>query len=229
MGHKYHYGMPRTPRLKRVIALLGDSAGGGGAAGIAPDGIAEIADATMDASDEGLQRAKADEGLAYCVYLMAQVTRAARATDFLAALSKAGVSVERHISGHPDIPAREPPESAAYSVYDLVSGFTAAVDKHLRNTRSRNDISELAQLAASESLTVLCRSRAETLYGTSEATVQQSLKALGTKKGFGNLAHDFFSRLTKRYLEYHLSRELSNHAGRHRRFTNVNEHNEFLK
>jgi hypothetical protein len=30
--------------------------------------------------------------------------------------------------------------TAPYSVFDLVSGFTNAVDRHLRQTRSRNDI-----------------------------------------------------------------------------------------
>jgi hypothetical protein len=219
MGHKLYEGMPRTPRFKRVVALLGDSAGGGGTVGIAPGGIEEIAGATLAASEDGLQRAKTDKGLAYCVYLMAQVTRAAREENFISALADAGVGVSR----------RAPPDTTQYSVYDLVGGFTAAIDRHLRQTRSRNDISELAQLTASESLTALCRPRAETLFGTSEASVQESLRALSTKKGFATLTHDFFARLTRRYLEYHLSRELSNHVGPERRFANAAEHNEFLK
>lgn len=229
MGHQLFQGMARTPAFKRVVALLGDSAGGGGAVGIAPGSMEDIADATLSASDEGLQRAKSDEGLAYCVYLMAQVTRAAREEDLISALSRAGVSATRPTTGIPDASDRESAQPAEYTVYDLISGFTSAVDKHLRSTRSRNDISELAQLAASESLTALCRSRAETLFGSSEETVQQALRALSTKKGFATLSHDFLSRWTRRYLEYHLSRELSNHVGRNRRFGNASDHNEFLR
>lgn len=229
MGHKYHLGMPRTPLFKRVVALLGESAGGGGGIGIAPGSIEQVADATLSASDDGLQRAKVDEGLAYCVYLMAQVTRAARAPDFLSALASAGVAVPLESPAHPDLPARRTPAAAEYSVFDLVSGFTGAVDKHLRATGKRNDITELAQLAATESLTALCRAKADTLFGTSESTVQQSLRGLSTRTGFGTLTQDFFARLIRRYLEYHLSRELSNHVGRGRRFGNVNEHNQFLQ
>lgn len=230
MGHKLYEGMARTPRFKRVVALLGESAGGGGAPGVAPGGIEEIADATLTASDEGLERAKLDEGLAYCVYLMTQVTQAARDNDFIRALASTGVTVPNRTFGLSGATAHGAADSAQqYSIYDLVSGFTAAVDRHLRHTRSRSDIGELAQLAASESLTALCRPRADTLFGSSEESVQQSLRALSTKKGFGTLAHDFFARLTRRYLEYYLSRELSNHVGRDRRFANAREHNEFLK
>jgi hypothetical protein len=59
--------------------------------------------------------------------------------------------------------------------------------------------------------------------------VRQSLRRFSTDGGFGQLAHDFFARLIRRYLEYHLSRELSNHVGHRRRFANVDEHNDFLR
>jgi hypothetical protein len=36
---------------------------------------------------------------------------------------------------------------------------------------------------------------------------------LATVKQFGVLARDFFARLTRRHLEYYLSRELSKHVG----------------
>lgn len=229
MGHHLFSGLARTPRFKLVIAYLGDSAGGGGAVGVAPGSIDEIAEATLNASEEGLQRAKTDEGPAYCVFLMTQVVRAAREDDFIAALSSAGVPVPSAIAGLAAETAPLAPGVTEYTIYDLVSGFSAAVDKHLRTTRSRNDISELAQLAASESLTGLCRPKSATLFGSTEATVQQSLRALSTKDGFATLAHDFFARLTRRYLEYHLSRELSNHVGLGRRFANAAEHNEFLR
>lgn len=102
------------------------------------------------------------------------------------------------------------------------------MDGHLRRTRGRTDLAELAQLAATESLSTLCASRSATLFGTSEATVQTLLRRLATRAGFATLAHDFYARFTRRYLEYHLSRELSNHVGPGRRFANVDAHNEFL-
>jgi hypothetical protein len=103
------------------------------------------------------------------------------------------------------------------------------VDRHLRRTQTRTDLSELAQQAVAESLSALCRATAETAFGASLETVQQALYALSTKKGFATLAEDFFARLTRRFLLYHLSRELSNHVGYGRRFASVDDHNEFLR
>lgn len=226
MGSHLLFGMPRTGRYTRVIALLGDSAGGGGTPGVAAGTLEQIADATLDASLAGLELARNDEGLAYCVYLMVQVTRAACEPGFLLQLHNSGVPTPAIISGLPDVPVITDP--AEYSIYDLISGFTAAVDRHLRVTRARGDVSELAQLGAAESLSVLCSQTAQTLYGSTPQTAQASLKELSTQGGFAGLAHDFFARFTSRFLEYHLSRELSNHVGPQRRFRTVDEHNDFL-
>ena len=66
--------------------------------------MAQIADATLDAALRGLRLAKGDDGLAYCLYLMVRVTRAAREAEFLLALSQAGVPTPAMISGLPDVP-----------------------------------------------------------------------------------------------------------------------------
>lgn len=227
MGSHLFVGMPRTGHYRRVIALLGDSAGGGGAAGVSAGTLEQVADATLDASLAGLTLAKGDEGLAFCVYLAVRLTRAAREDPFLRELERIGVPTPAAIGGLPDVPVITDP--AQYSVYDLASGFTAAVDAHLRTERARTDVGELAQMAAAESLTTLCGGAAATLFGTSAATVQSSLRQLSTQGGFARLAHDLFARFAARFIEYHLSRELSNHVGRGRRFRNVDEHDEFLR
>lgn len=227
MGSHLLQGMPRTAPYQRVVALLGDSAGGGGAAGVEQGTLAEVAVATMDASLDGLQLAKGDLGLAYCVYLLVRVTQAARRPDFLLALAEANVPTPAGISGLPDIPI--PLGADDYRLFDLTSGFTAAVDRHLRTTRARTEVGELAQLAAAESLSALCWPTDGGLFvPTAAPAVRESLRNLSTRNGFARLAHDFFARLTRRYLEYHLSRELPNHVGPNRRFRDVDEHNEFL-
>jgi len=226
MGHHYFLGMVRTCPYKRVIGLLGESAGGGGAANIAPGTLEEIADATLVASNEGLERAKADDGLTYCLFLLTEITRAAREEDFAGALREAGLPSPGPLVSSESQKATA--GKAAYTVFELVSGFSRMVDGRLRRTRGRTDIGEMAQMAAAESLTALCTERATTLFGSSQESVQHALRGLSTQKGFGVLVHDFFSRLARRYLEYHLSRELSNHVGPGRRFASIGEHNEFL-
>lgn len=179
-----------------------------------------------------MDRAKRDPGLSYCLYLLTRIARAtASHGDFSAGLEEAGLVPPRRSFGLPDAPLRLGSESGTgYSVVGLAGGFASAVDRHLRRTRGRTDLGELAQLAATESFCALCVSGSETLFGATEATVRQSLRRYSSGAGFARLAHDFFARLIRRYLEYHLSRELSNHVGGpRRRFANADEHNEFLR
>ena len=221
MGHHDLPGLPRTPRFKRVIAMLGDSAGGPGAAGVGPASLPAIADATLSASDRGLERARTDEGVGYCLYLLTMLPIAARENNFSAALADLGVPAPVSMAA--------PNLAPDYSVFDLVSGFGSAVDRHLRATRSRTDIGELAQLAASEALNSLCGQRMPTLFESDLGSVQDSLRGLATDKGFATVTHAFLSRFSRRYLEYHLGRELSNHVGVSRRFANIGGHNQFLQ
>jgi hypothetical protein len=228
MGNHQLESLPARRPWKRVVGLLGEGTGMAGLPGVGPGTLEAIADATMDASEAGLSRAKGDDGLSYAFYLLTQVTQAARQKDFARALDRAGVrNPALGVSATGGEEAR--PGGAAETVYELVANFTDAVDRHLRRSRSRTDIGELAQRAAAESLTALCTGPSETLWGTSEETVQKSLKGFSTKAGFARLSREFFGRLAREYLVYHLSRELSNHVGRSRRFTNVAEHNEFLR
>jgi hypothetical protein len=227
MGHHQLYDSPRTPGFKRVVSLLGVGAGAPGAAGIGPGTLEEIAAATIDASESGLELAKSDEGLSFSIYLLAAIVNSARTTDVASTLASLGVMLEHPSTAHPDLAQAK--TAATLNIFDLVGGFSEAFDLHVRATRTRTDISEMAHLAASESLTVLCGNRADTLYGTSPDRVQSALRELSTEKGFGTLAHEFFSRFSRRFLEYHLSRELSNHVGPKRRFKGIAEENAFVQ
>ena len=231
MGTHLLEGLPHTPKYRRLVALLGAGAGsgGGGAGGAITGGLEAVADETLNASAEGIDRAKADSGVAFCFYLLAQLSRAAKSKDFTGGLERIGIAPPQRAIGPPDAQGRPtPPNLGNYTLFRLTSAFMATVDGHLRRTRARTDLAELAELAAAESLTVLCADRSDTLFGAGEDTVQAALRTLGTRNGFARLAHDFFARFVRRYLEYLLSRELSNHVGPARRFANVDEHNEFL-
>jgi hypothetical protein len=225
MGSHEFQRLPKTPPFRRVVGLIGIGAGFTGTTGVLPGSIDSIADATLEASLYGLERAKTDEGLSYAFYLLTQLTQAARQPDFLAVLNGLGLPAPKasHVPTLPDASDEE------YDIADLIASFTAKIDRHLSQTRSRTDIGELAQQAAAESLAVLCNPISNTLFGSSLETIKDSLRALSTKKGFANLTQDFYARLAKKYLLYHLSRELSNHVGQGRRFVSVNDHNDFLR
>lgn len=208
------------------MGLLGDGAGMQGLAGVIPGSLDEVADAMLEASIEGFERAKRDDGLIYSFYLLTQITHAARSEDgFVLRLRELGVApsplaIHSTLGGDAGV---------ADTIYHLVANFTNAVDQRLHSRGTRSDLGEIAVRAATESLTSLCEDRASTLFGSSQETVQNALYQLSTKSGFAKLSQDFFARMTSGFLIYNLSKELSNHVGPGRRFGDISEHNDFIR
>ncbi len=201
MGHIRLGNLPRTRKWIQVLDLIGGGAG-----------TPEVAAATMDASQRGLTKAAHDPGLVHAVWLLTQIPLAARKDNFSAELNKLGLDV----SNKPKL-------------LEVVGAFTNAVDVHLRRSGGRTDLGEMAQMAAAEALTALGTQKTTSLFETTSADVQQAFKSFSTSKQFSNLAREFFTRLTKRYLTSFLSRELSNYVdGDPRsRFVNIDSHIEF--
>ena len=201
MGHIRLGTLPRTQQWIQVLDLIGGGAG-------SPD----VAAATMDASQRGLIRAAEDPGLVYTVWLLTQVPLAARSKDFVGRLRKLGLDV-----------------SDSPSLLEVVGAFTGAVDAHLHRTGGRTDLGEMAQMAASEALVALGTPANGDLFETTAPDVQQTIKSFSTAKQFSTLAREFFARLSRKYLTYFISRELSNYVSGDGRFSNIDSHAAFNK
>jgi hypothetical protein len=202
MGHVRLGSLPQTKPWRQVVELVSDGS----------TEVAAVAAATMRAADRGLEVAATDAGMRHSIWLLAQITLAAREDNFSSALSEIGVRV-------PDSP----------SVFDIVGGFSESVDRALNESRDRTDIGEMAQMAAAETLTSLCSAKSQSLFGTSPEDVKEAVRSFSTKNGFSDLSHDFFSRFTQKYLMYHLSRELPRHVGSGERFQDPREHSDFIQ
>jgi hypothetical protein len=200
MGHLLFQMAPDTVPWRRIVALIAE---GGD--------VADIAAATTEAAVSGLKQARDDRGLVHTVWLLIGVVRAARGDDFGEGLREAGLDVG-------DGPG----------VYELIGGFSDAVDRHLHHAGGRTDIGEMAQLAAVESLTALLGARTPNLFDVNPEDVKAAARQLSTEKGFGTLSHDFFARFIQRFLTYHLDRELPLHVGGNGRFADPAEHGHFL-
>lgn len=201
MGHIRNQYPPDTVKWRKVVAALAEG-----------EDVGAVAAATTKAAEAGLDLAKGDKGLAHAVWLLAQVTNAARADDLAGALSGLGLD----------------PRSSESAV-DLIGGFSDAMDSFLSETRSRTDIGEMAQLAACETLAAAVGERSVNLFTDGPDAVRMALRELSKTQGFAELAHTFFGRFTERYLGYHLSRELSSHVGLNQRFADPAEHSAFLE
>ena len=156
MGHIRLGTLPDTIRWRRVVGAIAEG-----------EDVAQIATATSEAAQQGFDRAHDDPGLCHAVWLLTKIALAARQAEFGDALEAVGIST----------PA-EP------SLFDVVVGFTDAMDQHLVRTGGRSDLGEMAQLAAVETLTSLISSGSASLFGTMPAEVQQAVRDLSTKKGF---------------------------------------------
>ena len=201
MGHLRLGNLHKTRRWKQVVGMLDSGAA-----------TEDIASESLQAGENAFAEAAQDTGFKYTVWLLTQVTLAAREKDFLGGLAKIGLDV-------PEQPG----------LFDILGAFTKHVDSHLDKQKARTDISEMCQLAAVEALSEECLERSGTLFGTTPETVQDAFKELSTQKNFAFLARDFFSRFTYRYLNYFLSREVPKHVGLTDNLPNIDAHTSFNK
>jgi hypothetical protein len=199
MGHVRLGTLPDTKPWRRVIALIADG-----------NSVPIVASATINAALRGLARVYSDEGLNRVVFLLSRVTLAARDEDFAASLDRLQITVPS-----------EP------TLFDLTAGFTAAVrDWQADNNISRTDFSEMGILAAVETLTRCIGERSTALFPNGDE-VHRTVRDLSAVTGFAVLAHEFYARFTRRFLLYHLGRELPHHVGGNGRFADPSEHSQF--
>jgi hypothetical protein len=201
MGHQRLGKLPATRKWNAVVALI---AGGAHAA--------EVAAAAAGAAEASLSRAADDPALRHAFYLLARVPLAAREPSFGAALRELGLDV-----------------GGAPTLVDIGTAMVAAVDRVGRSGGRRTDLGEMATLTAGESLMALAGRAGPGLFGPSHAAEEalEGLRSLSTERGFALLARDFFARLTRRCLDYFLSRVLADHVGVARRFASIKDHHQF--
>lgn len=199
MGHIRLGRLPRTRRWQEVVALLGTDAP-----------LDHIAAATAQAAESALGTAHNDPALGYAYWLLTQIPIAARSTDFDGSLEKLGLRT-----------------GAQPTLMAIVGAFSDAIDAHVSRTGIRTDLGEMAQLVAAESLTAVAGRDLPSLFGPTAADVKHALGRLAGPDRFAGLARDFFARLTRRYLDYFLSRELSNQVGPGKRLRSIDSHTAF--
>jgi hypothetical protein len=201
MGHSRIGRIPATRKWRQVVSLI--SAGAD---------VAEVAAATASAAEQTLERAADDPLLRRAFWLLTQIPLAARQPDFAQALRQLGLEV-----------------GESPTLGDVCAAAMAALDKLIFKHGRRSDFGEMAQLSLVESLGAVAGREASDLFGPTYAAdaTRTALGALGTMTQFSVLARDFFARLTRRCLDYFLSRELPNHVGLTARFHSLAEHRDF--
>jgi hypothetical protein len=199
MGHQRLGSLPTSKKWRHVVELIS-----GGAE------VGEVAAAASAAAEVSMKVAAGDPAVRAAFFLLTQVPLAARKEHFVPELRALGLK----LSDRP-------------SLVEIVSALADAVDRQARLKAGRTDLGEIAQLAAAESLNAIAGRELPRLFGTPPESVRNVLAGLATVKQFSVLARDFFARLTRRHLDYYLSRELSKHVGINSRFQTIREHKQF--
>jgi hypothetical protein len=135
MGHIRLGNLPRTRKWQQVVALIEGGAG-----------TAQIANATITAAEQGFKLAAEDKGLVETIWLLTQLPLAAKNDDFGQALQGVGLDI-----------------SDSPGLMEVVGAFSDAIDKKLTNNGGRTDLGEMAQMAASETMTKIIGSRTQSL------------------------------------------------------------------
>ncbi|MCC6678166.1 MAG: hypothetical protein IT436_13580 [Phycisphaerales bacterium] len=200
MGHQRLGRLPNSKPWLEVVALLADGAP-----------CATVADAVMEAAEDGMQLARTDRGVSEAVWLLVQMAIAAKGDDFTDGLRSRGIP----IVGDPD-------------PFVVAAAIHVAMDRHFNTTRERSDLGEMAHLAAVQAVLTLSSDGCSGLFRPNSREVHKAFRSLAKEKGFSTLIHVFFSRWTQKFLTYHLGRELSNHVGVNQRFGDPAAHDGFV-
>ena len=190
VGHQRLGKIPTTRKWSAVVdQVLGAS---GGLAEHAP----QIAAYTLDAAAVALGKGAHDTGLRHTFYLLTQIVLASRQPNWQAKLSEAGIPIGQNAS-----------------IFDLVAGLQLAIDRHIESHGKPTDISEMAQQAVGEALTMLAGGSISSLFGEEQPHLQSALRSLSTKDGFAHLGQVFFGRFLTRFLNFYLSRITAREVG----------------
>jgi hypothetical protein len=199
MGHQHLGTLPASRRWSEVVALIRDGAE-----------LREIAGATAIGAEQELLHASRDAGVTYSFWFLSQIPAAARSPDFGGQLRKIGLLVG-------DRP----------TLVQIASAMMLAIDRAIAVDGARTDLGEMAQLSAVESLSAVAGRQLAQLFAVPPEQTRSALAGLGTEAQFAVLSRDYFSRLTRRLLNYFLSRELSRHVGANLRFRTTDERTAF--
>jgi hypothetical protein len=199
MGHQRLGKLPQSRKWRHVVELISGGAD-----------VRDVAAAVSAAAERSMIDAADDPAVRAAFYLLTQIPLAARKEHFVSELRALGL----RLSDRP-------------SLVEIVSALADAVERQVRSVDGRTDFGEMVQLAAAESLNAVVGRELPRLFGTAPEDARHALAGLATVKQFSVLARDFFARLTRRHLDYYLSRELANHVGVNSRFQTIREHKQF--
>jgi len=215
LGHTRLGPLPKSRSWNQVVETLTGSRLRGFPVSSSASRINIVAAQTLKAARTILAKASDDAGVRYTFYLLTRLALASRRPDWRTELDVHGIAL-----------------SDQSSVFDLIAEVQSAIDRYVGGTSlGATDLSEMAQQAAGEALTSLLTAQTPSMFGEVDSNdLKNAVRALSTKRGFGQLGQRFFARFVARFLNFHLSRATAAGLGapRLQNLGHIGEFNEAL-
>lgn len=199
MGHVRLGKLLKTKPWKKVIDLIANGAD-----------AAQVANATVVASEKALLFVQEDTGFKEAVHLMVQLGLAGSKPDLAGYLGTVGIHL---------------PNQA--TVLDVALAVHQAVERNLGPAGQQTAFGEKARSALVGAVTEYLDNRLGTLVSANSGEVIASLQGLRTVKNFSELGRLFFAKLTHGSMQYFLSKTLATHIGAGQRFATTTQMDQF--
>lgn len=201
MGHIRLGILPKTARWKQVIKMLE-----------AGESVSELVQASFNAAQTGLYRVPNDEGFTQTLTVIFTFIDAVQSRDPVDALRRKDFDIFK-----------------GATLFEYIGSFKSRAEEAVAAIHAKSDIAEIARDSFADVLMKTVGPSLETLFGFDSTDTQRALQETFRGKSLGKTMHEFFSEFTHSYIYYYLGRELPNHVGLGKTFSNVNEHSEFNK
>ena len=200
MGHIRLGVLPKYPKWRQVIGLLDDEH--------VP--ASQVADKVLDGVQAVLAGESAQSCVGYCVWLLAQLTQAARSSDFGGAIAELGIHVTQNTNA-----------------MEFLAKTSQVATRQLSDLTPRTAVNNIAGLAFRESLTHTIGIQATTLFGAGLADVGRAFEKYSSSKQFSVLLHVYLTAFLRRILLFVVDKEIAKHVGPGSRFEDIEDLREF--
>lgn len=176
MGHTRLGFLPQTRKWRDVVEFVAAGAN-----------VPQIANATLIAAESAFSFVSNDSGYNQAVWLITQLGLAAKKENPLEYLRSQGVDIPNNTS----LPG-------------IAVALTEALETHSAANGGHSDLGELAQRALVDAVVQRMEPKLQqqSLFNLQAEHAQQALTEFGKQAEFGQLAREFYSRLTNECLNY---------------------------
>lgn len=201
MGHIRIGQLARTRKWRDVVELIAAGAD-----------VPQVANATINAAESAFSFVNNDTGYNQAVWLMTQLGLAASQAMPLEYLRSQGINI---------------PDNT--SLPGITVALTEALDKHSAANGGHSDLGELAQRALVDAVVQRMEPKLaqKSLFNMQADDTLKAISEFRKPNEFGQLAREFYSRLTNECMGYFLSQTLATHLGEGQRFATTNQMAQF--